>query len=65
MKETKHPTLSLNITTNKYLIEASNLCSFFGRELRNLLTRELGIIMRGEEMRRLMDAFDTNEVGTH
>jgi len=34
----------------------------FYRELRHLLTRELGIVMRGEEMRRLVDAFDTNEV---
>lgn len=38
------------------------ICFVFGRELRHLLTRELGIVMRGEEMRRLMDAFDTNEV---
>lgn len=34
------------------------------RELRLLLTRELGIMMQGEEMRRLVDAFDTNEVNT-
>lgn len=32
------------------------------RELKILLTRELGIVMRGAEMRRLVDAFDTNEV---
>ncbi|CAN0215034.1 unnamed protein product, partial [Ectocarpus sp. 12 AP-2014] len=31
------------------------------RELRQLLTKELGILMRGEEMRRLVDSFDTNE----
>lgn len=40
-------------------------CSVLGRELRHLLIRELGIIMRSEEMRRLMDAFDTNEVIRH
>lgn len=32
------------------------------RELRYLLTKELGIVMRGEEMRRLVDAFDTSKV---
>lgn len=32
------------------------------RELRCLLTKELGIVLRPEEMRRLVDAFDTNEV---
>lgn len=34
------------------------------RELKYLLTKELGIVMRGEEMRRLVDAFDTTKVGT-
>ena len=37
-------------------------CVCLGRELRHLLTRELGIMMRREEMRRLVDSFDTNEV---
>lgn len=32
------------------------------RELRYLLTKELGIVMRGEEMRRLVDAFDSSKV---
>ena len=32
------------------------------RELKYLLTKELGIVMRGEEIRRLIDAFDTTKV---
>lgn len=48
-------------------VRASNTAPFrsfvpANRELRHLLTRELGILMRGEEMRRLVDAFGTTEV---
>jgi Ca2+-binding EF-hand superfamily protein len=32
------------------------------KELKYLLTRELGIVMGAEEMRRLVDAFDANKV---
>lgn len=31
------------------------------RELRTLLTKELGIVMKEDELRRLIDAFDTNQ----
>jgi hypothetical protein len=32
------------------------------KELKYLLTHELGIVMGAEEMRRLVDAFDANKV---
>lgn len=43
-------------------IEIAFFLFLLHRELKHLLTKELGIVMRDEEIRRLVDAFDTSKV---